>query len=42
MTDQAKQALNGLSAKITTEELTELNKLVDIDKQGPERVATDG
>ncbi len=41
MTDQVTQALNGLSAKITTEELTKLNKLVDIDKQDPEKVAND-
>jgi osmoprotectant transport system substrate-binding protein len=41
MTDQVKQALNGLAAKITTEELTKLNKQVDIDKDDPEKVATD-
>jgi osmoprotectant transport system substrate-binding protein len=41
MTDQVTQALNALSAKITTEELTTLNKLVDVDKQDPEKVATD-
>ena len=41
MTDQITQALNALSAKITTEELTKLNKLVDVDKQDPEKVATD-
>jgi len=41
MTDQVTQALNALSAKITTEELTNLNKLVDVDKQDPEKVAND-
>ena len=41
MTDQVKNALNVISAKITTEELTKLNKLVDIDKQDPEKVAND-
>jgi osmoprotectant transport system substrate-binding protein len=41
MTDQVKQALDAISAKVTTEELTELNKLVDVDKQDPEKVATD-
>jgi osmoprotectant transport system substrate-binding protein len=41
MTDQVKQALDAISAKITTEELTKLNKLVDVDKQDPEKVAND-
>jgi osmoprotectant transport system substrate-binding protein len=41
MTDQVKQALNGLAAKITTGELTKLNKQVDIDKDDPETVAND-
>jgi osmoprotectant transport system substrate-binding protein len=41
MTDQVTQALNALSAKITTEELIKLNKLVDVDKQDPEKVATE-
>ena len=41
MTGQVTQALNNLSAKITTEELTKLNKQVDIDKDDPEKVATD-
>ena len=41
MTGPVSQALNGLSARITTEELIKLNKLVDVDKQDPERVATD-
>jgi osmoprotectant transport system substrate-binding protein len=41
MTDQVKNALNAISAKITTEELTKLNKLVDVDKQDPEKVAND-
>jgi osmoprotectant transport system substrate-binding protein len=40
MTEQVRQALNNLSARVTTEELTKLNKLVDVDKQDPERVAT--
>ena len=41
MTDQVKQALDAISAKITTEQLTELNKLVDVDKEDPEKVASD-
>jgi osmoprotectant transport system substrate-binding protein len=41
MTDQVRQALDAISAKITTEELTKLNKLVDVDKQDPEKVASD-
>jgi osmoprotectant transport system substrate-binding protein len=41
MTDQVKNALNSLSAKITTEELTKLNKQVDVDKKDPESVARD-
>jgi osmoprotectant transport system substrate-binding protein len=41
MSDQVTQALNALSAKITTEELTKLNKLVDVDKQDPEKAAND-
>jgi osmoprotectant transport system substrate-binding protein len=41
MTDQVRQALDAISAKITTEELTKLNKLVDVDKQDPEKVAND-
>ncbi|HEY7607034.1 MAG TPA: ABC transporter substrate-binding protein, partial [Actinomycetes bacterium] len=39
MTDQVKQALNAISSKITTEELTKLNKQVDIDKEDPAKVA---
>jgi osmoprotectant transport system substrate-binding protein len=39
MSDQVTQALDALSAKITTEELTKLNKLVDVDKQDPEILA---
>jgi osmoprotectant transport system substrate-binding protein len=41
MTDQVRQALNAISARVTTEELTKLNKLVDVDKQDPEKVAGD-
>ena len=41
MTDQVKQTLNSISAKITTEALTVLNKQVDIDKADPEKVAND-
>ena len=41
MTDQVKQALNAIAPKITTEELTKLNKQVDIDKEDPEKVAND-
>ena len=38
---QVGSVLNQLSAKITTEELIKLNKLVDVDKQDPEKVATE-
>jgi osmoprotectant transport system substrate-binding protein len=41
MTDQVKNALNDLSAKITTEELTKLNAQVDVEKKDPEQVARD-
>jgi osmoprotectant transport system substrate-binding protein len=41
MTEQVTSALNALSAKISTEELIKLNKLVDVDKQDPEKVASD-
>jgi osmoprotectant transport system substrate-binding protein len=41
MADQVTSTLNALSAKITTEELTRLNKLVDVDKQDQEEVASD-
>jgi osmoprotectant transport system substrate-binding protein len=41
MTDQVKNALNALSAKITTEELTKLNAQVDVEKKDPEQVARD-
>jgi osmoprotectant transport system substrate-binding protein len=41
MSDQVTSTLNALAPKITTEELTKLNKLVDVDKQDPEKVAND-
>jgi osmoprotectant transport system substrate-binding protein len=41
MTDQVKNALNSLSARITTEELTKLNSQVDVEKKDPEQVARD-
>jgi osmoprotectant transport system substrate-binding protein len=41
MTDQVTQALNAISAKITTEEMTKLNAKVDVDKEDPESVATE-
>jgi osmoprotectant transport system substrate-binding protein len=41
MTDQVKNALNALSAKITTEELTKLNAQVEVEKKDPEQVARD-
>jgi osmoprotectant transport system substrate-binding protein len=41
MTDPVKNALNSLSAKITTAELTKLNAQVDVDKKDPESVARD-
>lgn len=39
LTPQVEEALNGVSAKLTTEEMTELNKRVDVDKEDPETVA---
>ncbi|HWB71072.1 MAG TPA: glycine betaine ABC transporter substrate-binding protein, partial [Egibacteraceae bacterium] len=39
LTEQVARVLNQLSAAITTEDLTELNKLVDVDKEDPEAVA---
>jgi osmoprotectant transport system substrate-binding protein len=41
MTDQVRNVLNALSAKITTEELTKLNAQVDVEKKDPEQVARD-
>jgi osmoprotectant transport system substrate-binding protein len=41
MTDQVKNALNALSARITTEELTKLNAQVDVEKKDPEQIARD-
>src|SRR4029450_1509946 len=41
MTDQVTSTPNALSPRIPTEELTKLNKLVDVDKQDPEKVAND-
>jgi osmoprotectant transport system substrate-binding protein len=41
MTDQVTQALNNLSAKITTEELVKVNRQVDVEKKDPEQVATE-
>ena len=41
LTDRVRGALNAIAAKITTTELTKLNKLVDVDKQDPEKVAND-
>jgi osmoprotectant transport system substrate-binding protein len=41
MSDQVKSAMTAISAKMTTQGLTKLNKLVDVDKQDPEKVAND-
>jgi osmoprotectant transport system substrate-binding protein len=38
--DELKKTINDLSAKITTEEITKLNAMVDLDRQDPEDVAT--
>ena len=38
--DEFTKTVNDLSAKITTEEITKLNAMVDIDRQDPEEVAT--
>lgn len=40
LTDDIEAALNELSATLTTEDLTELNKRVDIDQEDPDAVAT--
>ncbi|MDP8970291.1 MAG: ABC transporter substrate-binding protein [Actinomycetota bacterium] len=39
LTHQVAEILNDLSVAITTDDLTELNKLVDVDKEDPELVA---
>ena len=39
LTDEIAEVLNGVSAKLTTEEMTELNRRVDVDKEDPEAVA---
>lgn len=39
LTDQVVEVLNSVSAKLTTEELTELNRRVDVGKEDPEAVA---
>ena len=39
LTDQVAEVLNSVSAKLTTEEMTELNRRVDVDKEDPEAVA---
>jgi osmoprotectant transport system substrate-binding protein len=39
--DDAQKILNDVSAKLTTDELQQLNKKVDTDKQDPDKVATD-
>jgi osmoprotectant transport system substrate-binding protein len=41
MTEQVTQALNNLSAKLTTEQLIQLNSQVDVEKKDPEQVARD-
>ena len=38
-TDQVVEVLNSVSAELTTEEMTELNRRVDVDKEDPESVA---
>jgi osmoprotectant transport system substrate-binding protein len=39
LTPKVEEVLNAVSAKLTTEELTELNRRVDVDKEDPEDVA---
>ena len=39
LTDEIAEVLDGVSAKLTTEEMTELNRRVDVDKDDPETVA---
>ena len=39
VTDEVTEVLNAVSAKLTTEEMTELNRRVDVDKEDPETVA---
>jgi osmoprotectant transport system substrate-binding protein len=39
--DQFRDVLNAVSAKLTTEELTALNKRVEIDGEDPDVVAAD-
>ena len=39
LTDEVAEVLNAVSAKLTTEEMTELNRRVDVDKEDPEDVA---
>ena len=41
LTDQVAEVLNSVSAKLTTEEMTELNRRVDVDKEDPEAVAAE-
>jgi osmoprotectant transport system substrate-binding protein len=40
-TPEVEEALNGLSAQLTTEDLTALNRRVEIDQEDPETVATE-
>jgi osmoprotectant transport system substrate-binding protein len=35
------EVLNEVSSKLTTEEMTELNRRVDVDKEDPEAVAAE-
>lgn len=39
VTDEITEVLNAVSEKLTTEEMTELNRRVDVDKEDPETVA---
>ena len=39
VTDEVTEVLNAVSAKLTTEEMTELNRRVDVDQEDPETVA---
>src|SRR5687768_17749129 len=41
LTDEIAEVLDGVSAKLTTEEMTELNRRVDVDKEDPETVAAE-
>ena len=41
LTDEVAEVLDAVSAKLTTEEMTELNRRVDVDQEDPETVAAE-